>query len=203
MRMVTRRAAGLDDGGWTGEVRGEVEQVFDVLAAEWHTRVTPERIAVVADALERGLRRGAGAGGGTGLAVEIGSGIGTYSAMLDDRFGAVLAVDLSLEMLRRAPERPGHRVQADAQLPAAAPTASAAAVVLVNAFLFPAEVDRVLAPRRRRRVGEQQRRGHADPPAGRRGRAGPARDAGTASPAGPGSVCGASSGGAAGLTARE
>jgi hypothetical protein len=55
----------------------------------------------------------------------------------------VLAVDLSIEMLRHSPPEPGWRVQADAsRLPLA--DRSAAAVVLVNAFLFPHEVDRVL-----------------------------------------------------------
>ena len=65
--------------------------------------------------------------------------------MLAERFGTVLAVDLSLEMLRLAPAdrasgcRPTRRC-----LPV--PDGSADAVVLINAFLFPAEVDRVLAP---------------------------------------------------------
>jgi hypothetical protein len=48
-------------------------------------------------------------------------------------------------MLQRAPAAPAHRVQADgAMLPVA--DASAAAIVLINAFLFPAEVARVLSP---------------------------------------------------------
>jgi hypothetical protein len=48
-------------------------------------------------------------------------------------------------MLRRAPARPAHRVQADgARLPIG--DASADAIVLINAFLFPAEVERVLSP---------------------------------------------------------
>jgi len=141
MRQVTRRAAGLDDGGWTGETRAQVTQTFDELAGDWHTRVTPQRNAVVADALARGLP----AGRLDGLAVEVGSGIGTYTAMLAERFDVVVAVDLSLEMLRHAPADPGPRVQADAaQLPL--PDRAAGAVVLVNALLFPAEVDRVLRP---------------------------------------------------------
>lgn len=140
MRVVTRRAAGLDPGGWTPETRQTVSGVFDSLAAEWHTRVSPERTAVVVDALERGV---GGAPGG--LVVEVGSGIGTYSPLLAERFDAVLAVDLALEMLLRAPVGAGVRVQADA---AALPVADgeASAVVLINAFLFPAEVDRVLVP---------------------------------------------------------
>jgi SAM-dependent methyltransferase len=140
MRVMTRRAAGLAEGGWDPGARQQVTSAFDALAAEWHTRVTPERNAVVADALERGTIDAPG-----GLAVEVGSGIGTYTGMLARRWGAVLAVDLSLEMLRHSPPAPGWRVQADAsRLPLA--DRKAAAIVLVNAFLFPAEVDRVLAP---------------------------------------------------------
>lgn len=144
MRLVTRRAAGLDEGGWTDDLRSTVEQTFDALAAEWHTRTSPARTAVVVDALDRGLAE-VPPPSPPGLAVEVGSGIGAYSALLAGRFDAVLAVDLSLEMLRRSPAAPGRRVQADAaRLPVADSTAGA--VVLVNAFLFPSEVDRVLRP---------------------------------------------------------
>src|SRR4051812_23081532 len=136
MRTVTRRAAGLEPGGWTGKLRQEVERYFDDLAGEWHTRVSPQRTAIVADALSRGLGTGDVA---RSMAIEIGSGIGTYSGLLAERFGTVLAVDLSLAMLRQAPPAPAHRVQADgSMLPAR--DSSAAAVVLINAFLFPAEV---------------------------------------------------------------
>jgi ubiquinone/menaquinone biosynthesis C-methylase UbiE len=140
MRIVTRQAAGLAEGGWTEATRRQVTEAFDALAGEWHTRASPERLAVVADALERGV--GAAPGG---LVVEVGSGIGTYSAMLAERFGTVLAVDLSMAMLQLAPIGPGRRVLADA---AALPLgdAAASAVVLINALLFPSEVDRVLAP---------------------------------------------------------
>ena len=94
------------------------------------------------DALSRGL--------GTidppvGVAVEVGSGIGTYSNLLAERFVTVLSVDLSHAMLRRAPIAPAYRVRADgATLPVG--DSSAAAIVLINAFLFPAEVERVLPP---------------------------------------------------------
>lgn len=141
MRVATRRAAGLDAGGWTGELRGQVAGFFDGLAGEWHTRGSPHRTAVVMDALVRGLDA---SGHPSGLAVEIGSGIGAYSTLIAERFAVVVAVDLSLEMLRRAPNGPAHRVQADAAaLPL--PDASAAGIVLINAFLCPAEVDRVLS----------------------------------------------------------
>ena len=142
MRIATRRAAGLDDRGWTGELRSQVEDYFDGIAAEWHTRITPQRTAVVTDALARGLDA---MDVPAGPVVEVGSGIGTYSSLLAERFATVVAMDLSLEMLKLAPRGPAHRVQADgARLPLR--DASAAAVVLINAFLFPAEADRVLLP---------------------------------------------------------
>ena len=141
MRIATRRAAGLDPGGWTGKLREEVADFFDDLAGEWHTRTSPERTAVVTDALARGLDP---LHLPKGLVVEVGSGIGTYSNLLAQRFSTALAVDLSLPMLQRAPSGPAHRVQADAAtLPIR--DGAAAAVVLINAFLFPAEVDRVLS----------------------------------------------------------
>jgi protein-L-isoaspartate O-methyltransferase len=142
MRIATRRAAGLDADGWTPDLRDLVEDYFDDLAGEWHTRSSPERMAVVTDALSRGLGE---VGAPVGTAVEVGSGIGAYSSLIADRFGRVIAVDLSLEMLKRAPYGPAHRVQADgASLPVG--DSSAAAIVLINAFLFPAEVERALAP---------------------------------------------------------
>src|SRR5262245_43924726 len=142
MRIATRRAAGLDPGGWSGELREFVRLYFDDLAAERHTRTSPERMAVVVDALERGV---GGVDVPAGVAVEIGSGIGAYSSLLAERFQSVLAVDLSLTMLKLAPAGPAHRIQGDgARLPIA--NSSAAAVILINAFLFPEEVQRVLSP---------------------------------------------------------
>ena len=142
MRVATRRAAGFHPGGWTGELRDEVEGYFDDLAGEWHTRNSPQRTAVVIDALERGLGV---IGAPVGLAVEVGSGIGTYSPLLAERFATVVAIDLSLAMLRLAPIGPAFRVRADgATLPIS--DASAAAIVLINALLFPTEVERVLSP---------------------------------------------------------
>ncbi|MEQ1786827.1 MAG: methyltransferase domain-containing protein [Acidimicrobiales bacterium] len=142
MRIMTRRAAGLHPGAWDDAARAEVAAFFDALAPEWHTRTSPERDAVVTDALDRGLpaderpRR---------VCVELGSGIGAYTPALADRWAQVLATEVSLEMLRRAPSGVGHRVLADgSRLPLTA--GGADAVVLVNCFLFPAEVDRVLGP---------------------------------------------------------
>lgn len=141
MRIMTRRAAGLLDPAWDDEARATVAGFFDDLAPEWHTRTSPQRDAVVADALERGVP---GEVDGD-VCVELGSGIGAYTAMLAQRWRRVLATEVAIEMLRLAPSSPGHRVLADgARLPLA--DAAADAVVLVNCFLFPQEVDRVLAP---------------------------------------------------------
>jgi SAM-dependent methyltransferase len=142
MRIATRRAAGLDAGGWTAELRDDVASYFDSVANEWHTRTSPQRTGVVIDALMRGLGP---FDTPAGMAVEAGSGIGTYSSVLAVRFTTVVAIDLSLAMLKLAPKTPGHRVQADgASLPIR--DGSAAAVVLINSFLFPSEVTRVLSP---------------------------------------------------------
>jgi SAM-dependent methyltransferase len=141
MRLATRRAAGLDAGGWTEDLRKQVAEFFDTLSSEWHTRTSPQRTAVVLDALERGLGPRHSR---TGIAVEVGSGTGAYSGLLAERFHTVVALDLSLAMLRLAPPAVARRIQADgAMLPLR--DGSAAAVVLINAFLFPAEVDRILA----------------------------------------------------------
>jgi SAM-dependent methyltransferase len=140
MRVATLRAAGINRDGWTDDLRHDVERYFDDLAGDWHTRISPGRTAIVVDALTRGLNEIQTVGG---LALEVGSGIGTYSPLLAERFTKVLAIDLSLAMLRLAPATPAHRVRADgAVLPVR--DASADAIVLVNAFLFPSEVDRVL-----------------------------------------------------------
>lgn len=139
MRVMTRRAAGLEGPPWDARARVEVASLFDGLAPEWHTRTSPQRAQVVADALERG-EVGTGA-----TALELGSGTGAYTGTLSTRFERVVATDLSIEMLRLAADEPGQRVLADAhRLPLT--DGSVDAAVLVNMLLFPDEVDRVLAP---------------------------------------------------------
>jgi SAM-dependent methyltransferase len=121
---------------WTPSVAAEIGAFFGNLAPDWEDRVGPDHLVALHDAIDRG------AIAARGRCVEVGSGTGAATPSLAATFAAVTAVDLSVEMLRRAP---GSRVVADAaRLPVR--TASVDAVVLVNALLFPAEVDRVLGP---------------------------------------------------------
>ncbi len=137
IREVTRQAA-FDPASWTPERAARVAELFDGLASEWHTRRNETRTEPLKDALERGAVP-------DGVCVEVGSGTGFGTRHLRERFGSVVAIDLSMEMLRRAPADAGYRVCADG---AALPLADGAArsIVLENALLFPSEIDRVLAP---------------------------------------------------------
>jgi SAM-dependent methyltransferase len=138
MRKVTRQIA-FEPGGWTDERREKVAALFDGLAPSWNERDDVGRHDALLDALDRG---GPFA---DGPCLELGSGTGIFTADLAARFSTVIAVDVSGEMLARADPACAPRVQADsARLPF--PDAAAGTVVLVNMFLFPSEVDRVLAP---------------------------------------------------------
>ena len=140
MRVVTREVA-FDPAAWTPGRAERVAALFDGLAPDWHTRTTPERQAVLIDALDRGDIDDLAAG----PCLEVGSGTGDNTALLTARFSVVVAVDLSAEMLRLAPAGPAGRVLADAaRLPL--PGGACAVAVLVNALLFPHEIDRVIAP---------------------------------------------------------
>ena len=137
MRAVTRQVA-FEPDGWTPERQAKVAALFDDLAPEWHTRAGPGRLDAVVDALERG-------GVPTdGPALELGSGTGLGTPLLAERFPRLVALDLSREMLARAPDV-APRVRADsARLPF--PDGSLAAVLAINMLLFPREMDRVLHP---------------------------------------------------------
>ncbi len=138
MRKVTRSVA-FDDA-WDGDRAKKVAALFDSLALEWSgDHATPERRACIIDAIERGDVP-------QGLTLELGSGTGLGTEVLREiRGGPIVALDLSPEMLANAPATYGSRVRGDA---AALPIrdASVAALVLVNALLFPREANRVLAP---------------------------------------------------------
>jgi len=136
MRKVTRQVAFADDRAWEGERSAKVRALFDGMASDWHTRSSTQRQLPVLDALDRG-------GAPHGLVLELGSGLGDKTALLTEQLGPTVALDLAMEMLARAPLS-SNRVHGDAsQLPF--PDGIATSVVLINALLFPAEVDRVLA----------------------------------------------------------
>jgi SAM-dependent methyltransferase len=136
MRELTR-AISMDGDVWTPERRAQIASLFDSLASGWRERDAPQRHDALVDALARG---GPFPGG---WCAEIGSGTGNATADLQRAFGDVVSLDLSEEMLRLSPL--GRRqIQSDASaLPLR--TGSASVVALINMFLFPAEVSRVLA----------------------------------------------------------
>jgi SAM-dependent methyltransferase len=136
MQELTRAIAS-EPGAWTPDRKTKIATLFDAMAAGWRERDRPERHEALADALARGGPFP------SGCCVEVGSGTGNATADLQRAFGGVVSLDLSREMLRLA-GTPGQRVQSDASaLPVR--TGSVAVVALVNMFLFPAEVARVLA----------------------------------------------------------
>jgi SAM-dependent methyltransferase len=138
MRKVTRQVA-FEPGGWTPERLSKVLALFDDLAGEWHTRDHPYRNQPLLDAFERGGPIA------TGVCLELGSGTGIATPGLVERFSLVIASDLSAEMLKLAPPAVGSRVRADgSRLPLRAHSVDAA--VLINMFLFPGEMARVLRP---------------------------------------------------------
>ena len=135
MRQVTRQVA--FDGAWDAERSDKVRDLFDGMAHEWHNRVAADRRAPLADAVERGdVSRG--------LVLELGSGIGDSTGFIETNIGPTVSVDIAMEMLVRAPTDT-IRVRGDAgRLPFENGTADS--IVLINALLFPAEIERVLAP---------------------------------------------------------
>ena len=137
MRAVTRSIA-FEPGWWSPARADEVAGLFTTLAPTWSTRDIPERHDALRDALARGGPFPAGA------CLEVGAGTGSATPDLVDAFGDVVSTDLTLDMLKHFTALTP-RVLADAaHLPAA--DGSVAVLALVNMFLFPTEVDRVLAP---------------------------------------------------------
>ena len=136
MRAVTHETA-FQANSWTPQRASEVTSFFDEIAPDWNQRIPAGEMAGIADALERGQVTPAG------LCLEIGAGTGRATAHLAPWFNQVVAMDISLEMLKQLEAAP--RLAADgAQLPC--PDHIADAVALANMFLFPEEIKRVLKP---------------------------------------------------------
>jgi len=137
MRRVTSDTAFAPES-WTPERAAKVGDLFDSLAPTWKERDGPERHASVLDALDRGGPFP------SGTCIEVGSGAGVATPVLVARLRDVIALDLSFGMLELAGSD-APRVRADSSvLPIR--SRAVAIVALINMFLFPAEVDRVLAP---------------------------------------------------------
>lgn len=138
MRNVTRQVA--FEAGWSPGRAKKVAELFDGLAAGWaERREDPVKLAPVIDGLERG---GADL---DGRWLELGSGTGAGTLALSRLVDRVTATDLSAEMLANAPAELAPRVRSDAaNLPFADDRFDG--LLMVNMLLFPAEVDRVLAP---------------------------------------------------------
>ena len=138
MRRVARSIA-FEPGWWSPAHAAEVRALFTELAPTWSTRDIPERHDALRDALARGGPFPAG------RCLEVGAGTGSATPDLVAAFGGdVVSTDLTEDMLRHFTASTP-RVLADAaRLPVA--DGAAAVVVLVNMFLVPDEVERVLGP---------------------------------------------------------
>ncbi|MBA3281173.1 MAG: methyltransferase domain-containing protein [Acidimicrobiia bacterium] len=142
MRTLTRIVA-FDPDGWTEQRRRQVVSLFDELADDWSSRDVPGREAPVIDALDRGIASAPPAD--RRVALDIGAGNGINTRHLAPHLPVLVSVDISFEMVRNAPVGPAMRVQGDAsRLPT--PDGAVDVLVLANAFLFPAEVERALSP---------------------------------------------------------
>lgn len=138
IRRLTRAVAFGEP--WTNEHADHMQRLFDGMAADWSAEhVDATKAAPVVDAFERGDPPM------YGRWLELGSGTGAGSRLLDGRVEHQIAVDLSMEMLAHAPGALAEKVQADSS---ALPFCddSFEAVLLINMMLFPTEVDRVLGP---------------------------------------------------------
>jgi SAM-dependent methyltransferase len=137
MRDVTERVA-ADPAAWTPELAEFVRGIFDEIAPGWETEIATESDAATADALARG-------GPLPDPILELGAGTGAGTRKLHAAGHAVVAGDLSAEMLARLDPAIAERVRLDAsRLPF--PDGSFGTVVCVNMLLFRDEVERVLGP---------------------------------------------------------
>lgn len=138
IRVLTKAVANGRD--WTAAHGTRMADLFDGLAPEWSERINDGKSAPIADALDRG------AVPLDGSWLEVGSGTGAGSAVLDGRVASVVATDISAEMLRHASAVAVPRMRSDAAvLPVRDRSIDAA--LLVNMLLFPSEMDRVVRPR--------------------------------------------------------
>jgi SAM-dependent methyltransferase len=128
----------LDDTScWTPDLAKFTTEVFDAMAKNWADERGGYRAAPLVDALDRGCPPS------IGRCLEIGSGTGVLTPYLQEIWGDIVCIDLSMEMMSR--RRMGRQVQADASsLPF--PESSFDVIVIGDAPLFATEMVRVLSP---------------------------------------------------------
>src|SRR5262249_7026616 len=133
---------------WDADTARFIAALFDQLAAEWDSTRATGRDDPLRDALKRGGLLP------DGTCLELGSGTGSYTALLQHAFPRVVRVYLSPrvagatppeQMCRRPADPPPSGVRAE---PSALPLADGqvVAVAAIDMLLFPAETARVLAP---------------------------------------------------------
>jgi SAM-dependent methyltransferase len=135
--LRARRLA-LNPGTWDSQEAAAMRATFDEAASGWDGDRGGYRRPVLADALARGGPFP------PGLALEIASGTGLLTPLIQAVWPTVIAVDLSSGMLGRSAA--ARRLQADAaQLPLVSGCADA--VIIGDGPLFAAEIARVMTER--------------------------------------------------------
>ena len=98
----------LDDpSSWTPELATLTAELFDAMAETWVDERGGYRAAPLVDALDRGCPPA------KGRCLEIGSGTGVLTPYLEEVWGDIVCVDLSMKMMLRRPS--GRQVRADAR----------------------------------------------------------------------------------------
>jgi ubiquinone/menaquinone biosynthesis C-methylase UbiE len=139
IRRITREIA--MEGKWDAEVRRGIAETFDHLAPSWsEDHVNPTKAAPILDAIDRGDPPLTGT-----RWLELGSGTGAGGKVVANRVDEYIAFDLSAEMIQNDPALGTLQIRGDASALPFVPD-SFDAILCVNMFLFPDQVDRVLGP---------------------------------------------------------
>jgi ubiquinone/menaquinone biosynthesis C-methylase UbiE len=137
MRKLTYELA-FNEEKWNTVTRNYVREFFDNLAPVWSQRAHAYRMEPLKDALSRGGPYM------QGWALEVGSGTGILTPIIKTVFKKLVSLEVSWEMSSRAPDE-SYKVLADAKFSPFEDNRFSA-IILVNAFLFPREYDRILSP---------------------------------------------------------
>ena len=144
-RKLTEEIQQKPEKAWDRQTAREVAAVFDELSVDWNERFFPGEFDGLKDALKRGnVPEGVSC-------IELGAGTGMGTKVLGQHCAEVIAVDISLEMLKLFSESAESdkssfiRVRADASILPFQDN-SADLVALINMFLFADEIERILKP---------------------------------------------------------